>query len=540
MNWSIIWELVKINILYSNPQNVTAVKRKQEKNPQKKISAYKSVIHQQIFLVLLFAVIYIFMFVSLNFKHYPGYFTFYTAIFFIMATLNAFSAIYSIFYESDDVKLYAHLPIKSSELYLAKVISSFGMGLTFLTPLLSLFFIAYCQLAGPVVAIPMTVVAFLILFATSTVLALYANSCLGGIIVRSQHRKLISTILMSFSTIGAVAAILYMNVINSKNIGDEQVKLLDRPIIPYFRGFYDIVNAPFSLTTVLNFYLPLALLVGLIIGIVKWTMPNYYQNTLYARPNKQKTKKNVKTCSRKSYSLNNMMIHHHVSTLQNATLISQTYLMSLIYVVIFLTPVLVNGINLSNVSSDYFGISMLVGVILGSNCATPSTFLGVGISLEKENYHFIKSLPYPFKKFLTQKFLVLAALQVFIPAMVYLIVGIFLLKLKPLLILGFLLGLLMMISIQGQLIYWRDYKNLNLLWQDVTQLFSRNSGQWLTFGMMMGSYIIGGGLALGLVIIGNVIHQVQLINMTLTLVLVLLAAAIQGLISLKFWKKLSH
>ena len=43
----------------------------------------------------------------------------------------------------------------------------------------------------------------------------------------------------------------------------------------------------------------------------------------------------------------------------------------------------------------------------------------------------------------------------------------------------------MMISIQGQLIYWRDYKNLNLLWQDVTQLFSRNSGQWLTFGMMM-------------------------------------------------------
>lgn len=96
----------------------------------------------------------------------------------------------------------------------------------------------------------------------------------------------------------------------------------------------------------------------------------------------------------------------------------------------------------------------------------------------------------------------------------------------------------MMISIQGQLIYWRDYKNLNLLWQDVTQLFSRNSGQWLTFGMMMGSYIIGGGLALGLVVIGNVIHQVQLINMTLTLVLVLLAAAIQVLISLKFWKKL--
>ena len=88
------------------------------------------------------------MYANLNFNHYPGYFSFYTAIFFIMATLNAFSAMYSIFYESDDVKLYAHLPIKSSELYLAKVISSFGMGVTFLMPLLSLFFIAYWQMAG--------------------------------------------------------------------------------------------------------------------------------------------------------------------------------------------------------------------------------------------------------------------------------------------------------------------------------------------------------------------------------------------------------
>ena len=85
-----------------------------------------------------------------------------------MATLNAFSAMYSIFYESDDVKLYAHLPIKSSELYLAKVISSFGMGVTFLMPLLSLFFIAYWQMAGLFVAIIATVIVFGILFTNST------------------------------------------------------------------------------------------------------------------------------------------------------------------------------------------------------------------------------------------------------------------------------------------------------------------------------------------------------------------------------------
>lgn len=64
MNWSTVRELVKINILYSNPQTITAVKRKQEKNPRKNFSTYKSVIRQQIFLSLFFAVIYIFMYLE--------------------------------------------------------------------------------------------------------------------------------------------------------------------------------------------------------------------------------------------------------------------------------------------------------------------------------------------------------------------------------------------------------------------------------------------------------------------------------------------
>ena len=517
MNWSTVRELVKINILYSKPQAVTAVKRKQEKNPRKNFSTYKSVIRQQIFLSLFFAVIYIFMYANLNFKHYPGYFSFYTAIFFIMATLNAFSAMYSIFYESDDVKLYAHLPIKSSELYLAKVISSFGMGVTFLMPLLSLFFIAYWQMAGLFVAIIATVIVFGILFTASTVLALYVNSLVGGVIVRSNHRKLISTVLMSLSTIGAVGTILYMNVVNS-----------------------DVVNAPFSLAALLNFYLPLVVLLGLMIGLVKWAMPNYYQSTLYASPKKAKTKKQTKKTSKSSASLTKMMLHHHLSTLQNATLLTQTYVMPLIYVVVFLTPMLTNELTLAKVSTDYFGIALLVGVILGTTCAMPTTLLGVGISLEKENYNFLRSLPLNFKAFLVQKFVVLAGLQALVPACVYLVVGMVVLQLNVLLMLAFLVGLCAMIVVQGQLMYWRDYRNLNLLWQDVTQLFNRHSGQWLAFAIMMAAYLLGGGLAVGLVILGNITQQILLINMTLSIVLLVLVLISQILISHKFWKKISH
>ena len=106
--------------------------------------------------------------------------------------------------------------------------------------------------------------------------------------------------------------------------------------------------------------------------------------------------------------------------------------------------------------------------------------------------------------------------------------------------LAFLIGLCAMIVVQGQLMYWRDYRNLNLLWQDVTQLFNRHSGQWLAFAIMMAAYLLGGGLAVGLVILGNITQQILLINMTLSIVLLVLALISQILISHKFWKKISY
>lgn len=382
MNWSTVRELTKINILYSSPQSVTAAKRKQERKPSKGFSAYKSVMCQQILLSLLFAVIYIAMYANIDFRYFPGYFSFYIAIFFIMATLNAFSAMYSIFYKSDDVRLYAHLPIKSSELYMAKVISSFGMGITFLMPLLSLFFIAYWQIAGLVLAIPLTIILFFVLFAAVILLALYLNSFVGKIILRSQHRKIVSTVLMSISTIGAVGVILYMNVINSQNMTyDDNVALADHTFLPYFRGFYDVVKAPFQSATVLNFWLPLLVLMILTVGVVKWLMSTYYKEVLYAKPKQKASSASQKAL--KGKSLKTMTIRHHMSTLQNATLLTQTYLLPLIYVVIFITPSVTNGVSLAEVPNDYFGVAMLNGIVLGSFCSTPSSFVGVGISLEK-------------------------------------------------------------------------------------------------------------------------------------------------------------
>lgn len=538
MNWKTIWELTKINILYSNPQTLTALKKKQKRNPKKKFSAYKSMIQQQLLLIVLFTVIYLSMFIGMDFSHYPGFFSFYVATFFIMATISAFTSMYTIFYESGDVKLYVHLPIKPSELYVAKIISSLGMGSVFLMPLLSLFFIAYWQIVGIVLAIPITLVLFLVLLMSSMVISLYLNSLIGRIIVRSQRRKLISTALMFVSTFGAIGLILYLNMTNQSRLMEEG-NLLDRVAIPYFRGYHDIVQEPVGISSLVNFWLPLLFIIALIIGIVKYVMPHYYHEVLYVNTKTQSSKKKV-VRDFKETSLNKILIRHHLSTLQNATLLTQTYLMPLVYAVIFITPSLANDSDLSKIiTADYFGSALLVGIVLGSMCSMPSSFLGVGLSLEKDNFVSFKALPLNFKYFLKQKFVILFLLQACIPVLVYGCLGFFILKLSPVIVIAFLLGLVLMTSIQGQFMYRRDYKLLDLKWQDITQLFSRGGGQWTMFGLMMGNLIGGVSLVVLALVASFATGNPFAVSSAVTIIIIVLALISQLVLNKVFWKKIS-
>ncbi|MGT2934074.1 ABC transporter permease [Streptococcus catagoni] len=539
MNWTSIWELIKINILYSNPQALTALKKKQEKRPSKNFKAYKSIIKQQITTSILFLFIYLFMFIGIDFSKYPGYFSFYIALFFVMSTLTAFSSLYTIFYDSNDLALYVHLPIKSGELYLAKVFSSLGMGSVFLMPLVSLFILAYWQIMGNPLAIPLALLLFLLVLVSSYVLALYLNSWIGKIIVRSPRRKLISTILMFISTFGAIALVLLLNFNNQSRMNEEHT-LIDRSPLPYFRGYYDVVHEPFSAESLLHFWLPLLVVILLLFGIVKLMMPKYFEEALYtsAKTSSAKpTKKKVRTYSEQS--LDKVMVRHHLSTLQNATLLTQTYLMPLIYIFSFMAPAISKGQAIADfVGNEYFGLTFLVGILLASISMSPSTFVGVATSLEKENFIYLKSLPFSMERFLKEKFLLFIALQTIGPALLYSLLLIFVLKLALIPTLSFLIGYILMSLVQGQFMFRRDLKYLNLRWQDMTQLFTRGGGQWYTLGLIFGT-LIAGLILVGITIFSAIVlKEVLLVNGFLVFILLVSLAVAQYFLIRNFWKKI--
>ncbi|HEP1270938.1 TPA: ABC transporter permease [Streptococcus pyogenes] len=541
MNWSTIWELIKINILYSNPQSLANLKKRQEKHPKENFKAYKSMMRQQALMIAMFLVIYLFMFIGVDFSHYPGLFSFDVAMFFIMSTLTAFSSLYTIFYESNDLKLYIHLPVTSEELYIAKIVSSLGMGAVFLMPLISLLLIAYWQLLGNPLSILVAIVLFLVLLVSSMVLAIYINAWVGKIIVRSRKRKLISTIMMFVSTFGAFVLIFAINISNNKRTMTDGV-FTDYPTIPYFKGFYDVVQAPFSTAALLNFWLPLLLILAMVYGIVTKVMPTYYREAFYIS-NENKVKQTKKPVNRphQNQSLAQLLRKHHLLTLQNATLLTQTYLMPLMYVMLFIGPSLSRGTGFfKHISPDYFGVALLLGVSLGVMCATPTSFIGVGISLEKDNFTFIKSLPITLKKFLMDKFCLLVGLQLIVPMVIYLVFGLFVLHLHPLLTIAFCLGYALSLIVQGELMYRRDYRLLDLKWQDMTQLFTRGDGQWLTMGLIFGNLIVAGVLGFGAVIIANIIQQPLLISILLSCLILMVLGLAQLWIQKTFWKSLER
>src|SRR3712207_6525807 len=269
------------------------------------------------------------------------------------------------------------------------------------------------QIIGNALAFVLALILFVVLFVSSIVFALYLNAWIGRLILRSSKRKLISAMLMFVSTFGALGLIVFLNMTNNQRMMAGQA-FSDRPLIPYFRGSYDVVVAPFSGQALLNFWLPLLLVMLMLYGLVRRIMPAYYRETLYVGGNAKKAAVARKAAAAdRQQSLQRLLIKHHLATLQNATLLTQTYLMPLIYVMIFITPSVTSGSQFSSyITHEYFGIALLVGVLLGSICTVPTSFVGVGISLEKENFTFIKTLPISLKGFLLNKFRLLIGLQI--------------------------------------------------------------------------------------------------------------------------------
>lgn len=523
MNWNHVWELFKINLLYANPQAVSSLQKRQEKKKKANFSIVNAMLRQQLLILILFTVLYSYLFIGVDYKANPGVLTLYLLTFTVMGLLQTFTALYSTFYESKDSKVYLPLPLKPSEVFLAKTLSGFMVGMTFMVPILSLLILAYWQFIGPL-GIPVGIVVFLISLFVNLVLSVILSNSIGTLIVRSSRQKLYSAILMTLSTILIMLPIMMIGFLNGYIKGAGHA---DFPLFPYLRGYYDIVTAPLSMEALINLYLPLVLVLTLAYWFYKVRMPRYFHEAIY---NQKARKTQAKAVTR---SQRQVLVRHHLSTLGNSTLIINTYVVPVLYMIMLGG----GAVFLKDLGPDYFGLMLLVGVAFGFFSAQPTSFLGVATSLEGTNFDFIRSLPINTGDYLRQKFWLFYSLQVGI----FLLLGgvglLFLAHLHPVLVLSFILGFLVTTYLVGGYFFERDLKLLEVNWQEVTQLFNRGGGQWLYMGIFILTIFIAALLG-GIVFFVSKVWIAFAVNGITAVILTLVALIVYLFGDRKRWKRI--
>lgn len=536
MNWNNVKELLNINFLYAHPQvaaQVQAQHAKKAKKSTKKFSAIKAVRNQFLWLSLVFFVLYSVMFIGLDYTKSAGYFSVQLGLFSLISLATGFNSLFSVFYDSKDTKLYLSLPVKSEEVYLAKLLAAQPAIITYLLPLLSLLAIASWQVSSPVVAILVSLPMFLLLLLAINAISLLLLDTIGEVLVKSRHKKLISTGLVILTTILSIA-LIYMVQFSSTNIRlGEGGGLLTAEIL-YFIGFYKVLVSPFSLDTLLQFWLPNALILGLGAYVLKVVIPKYFDQMLKISANQGQVTRKQKVNS-KERGLKETIIRHHLSTLKDGNLLTQSFLMPLIIGFSGFMPIIAKGGDFSGLDSGYYGVALITGVIFGTMTTGATSLLSVGISLERENLNFIRTLPLNFRDFLRSKFYTLLVVQVAPILAIHLLVGLFVFRLPLTLLLAYALGHLAADYLTGLVVYKRDYRLLELNWQNITQLFSRGHGQWLFALTMFGTLILGMAIIISSMMLSRSLSPYS-VSLGLTALVILGFSLVYGIIGRGFWK----
>ncbi|EHJ55716.1 hypothetical protein ACVRWE_08015 [Streptococcus urinalis] len=84
--------------------------------------------------------------------------------------------------------------------------------------------------------------------------------------------------------------------------------------------------------------------------------------------------------------------------------------------------------------------------------------------------------------------------------------------------------------------YRRDYYLLNLHWQNINQLYTRGSTQWISMGLMFGNLILAGILVFLFVIISTMINP-SLVSILMIMIVGVLTFFVQKYLNKHFWSQ---
>ncbi len=478
MRLKVIKKLVDINILYSSQEaNLANLRKKQAKNPGKKVNVSARVLSSYIFSSLLMLFMFINIAFRFPFEEMPVYFSFMVAILLVIAFSTSLTAFYNVFYESKDLVSYRPYAFKESEIIIAKGLSVLLPALPGIVPILAYFLVLYIRLAPSLwLGLPLMLLSLTLLFVSVTLVMVVAVHFLAQTRVFRKYQSIFSNVMIG---IGVLIPLIFVFFLQSTS-GSIVDKVRDIPPLLYpLHIFYKIAVEPFSKEAILGLLAWIGLTLFLLYLSKKKVFPRFYDVILLNSEEKVKKERHSKeriSTTKKGFF--RMVLRYNLSLLGQGTgVITVLFTSAFLPYLMMIGPI--STIRDSQLVPDVhppywlplFFVGMFIAVVNNNITSLPS----IALSLERENVDFLKSLPFDFARYVKVKFWIIFAVQSFLPILTLL--GLSLYLGLPILSMIYLLVAWVLASVSLSCHhYFKDMKNLSTNWSSITDLVNRSKG----------------------------------------------------------------
>ena len=478
MRLKVIKKLVDINILYSSQEaNLANLRKKQAKNPGKKVNVSARVLSSYIFSSLLVLIAFSNIAIHFPFEENPIYFSGMISFLLLLVFSTSLTAFYNVFYESKDLASYRPYAFKESEIIIAKGLSVLLPALPGIVPILAYFLVLYIRLAPSLwLGLPLMLLSLVLLFVSLALVMIVAVHFLAQTALFRKYQSIFANVMIG---IGVLIPLLFVFFVQStsRGIGNQtkEIPLLLYPI----HLFYKIAVEPFSKEAILGLLAWIGLTLFLLYLSKKKVFPRFYDVILLNSEEKvikeRRSKERISTTNKKGFF--RMVLRYHLTLLGQGTGVI-TVLFTSAFLPYLMMIGLISKIRDSQIVPDIhppywlplFFIALFIAVVNNNITSLHS----IALSLERENVDFLKSLPFDFARYVKVKFWIIFAVQSFLPVLTLLGLSLYLglpiLSMIYLLVAWFLASVILSCHH-----YLKDVKNLSTNWSNITDLVNRSN-----------------------------------------------------------------
>ena len=528
MRLKVIKKLVDINILYSSQEaNLANLRKKQAKNPGKKVNVSARVLGSYIFSSLLMLIMFINIAIHFPFDEIPVYFSFMVAILLVIAFSTSLTAFYNVFYESKDLVSYRPYAFKESEIIIAKGLSVLLPALPGIVPILAYFLVLYIRLAPSLwLGLPLMLLSLALLFVSVALVMVVAVHFLAQTALFRKYQSIFSNVMIGIGVLTPLIFVFFLQS-TSRGIGD---RVRDIPPLLYpIHLFYKIAVEPFSIEAILGLLAWIILTLFLLYLTKKKVLPRFYDVILLNSEEKVKkerrSKERISTTNKKGFF--RMVLRYHLTLLGQGTGVI-TVLFTSAFLPYLMMIGLISNIRDSQIVPDihppYWLPLFFIGLFIAVVNNNITSLHSIALSLERENVDFLKSLPFDFARYVKVKFWIIFAVQSFLPVLTLL--GLSLYLGLPILSMIYLLATWILASvILSCHHYLKDVKNLSTNWSSITDLVNRSNGIVAIVLLLIYSAILM-ALVIGSIFLVRSLAPVLAISLGVGVLILLLGLAI--------------